>query len=149
MKSTRLRINSSVCRSTGLSFSEEICLLSVKSSRFWSSIKVVHRESLGIRKYVILSQCILGRYNTYHSALPEIVIYKASLYLVDFSPGICNSSVVKHSLRREYVHSVVVYQKCLTRLGELIIYEPTKLDLFDIRQHYYTYSICLSMSFIV
>ena len=27
-------------------------------------------------------------------------------------------------LHREYVHSVVMYQKYLTRLGELIIFEP-------------------------
>ena len=46
---------------------------------------------------------------------------------------------------REYVYSVAVYQKYLTRLGELIIFEPsreklsflpTSLDNFDIRQHY-------------
>ena len=27
-------------------------------------------------------------------------------------------------INREYVHSVAVYQKYLTRLGELIIFEP-------------------------
>ena len=47
-------------------------------------------------------------------------------------------------VKREYVYSVAVYQKYLTRLGELIIFEPwlenyhfpTELDIFDIRQHY-------------
>ena len=49
-----------------------------------------------------------------------------------------------HLRYREYVCSVVVCQKYLTRLGELIIFEPlrenlsflpTGLDIFDIRQH--------------
>ena len=35
----------------------------------------------------------------------------------------------------EYAYSVVVYQKYLTRLGELIIFSP-RLDIFDMRQHY-------------
>ena len=48
-------------------------------------------------------------------------------------------------LNKEYVYSDVVYQKYLTRLGELIIFEllrkkisslPAELDIFDIRQHY-------------
>ena len=48
-------------------------------------------------------------------------------------------------VNREYVYSVAVDQKYLTRLGELIIFElwreklsilPTELDIFDKRQHY-------------
>ena len=35
--------------------------------------------------------------------------------------------------RSEYIHTVVVYQKYLIRLREIL---PTKLDIFDIRQHY-------------
>ena len=35
----------------------------------------------------------------------------------------------------EYAHSVVVYRKYLTRLGEMIIF-PTLLDIFDKRQHF-------------
>ena len=48
-------------------------------------------------------------------------------------------------LHREYVHSVAVYKKYLTRLGELIISEPWRENyhfsqpryiFFDKRQHY-------------
>ena len=51
----------------------------------------------------------------------------------------------KGEIYREYVYSVAVYQKYLTRLGKLIIFEPwreklsflrAELDIFDIRQHY-------------
>ena len=40
---------------------------------------------------------------------------------------------------REYIHSVAVYQKYLTRLGALarkLSFLPTSLDIFDVRQHY-------------
>ena len=33
-------------------------------------------------------------------------------------------TIVNNVRYREYVYSVAVYQKCLTRLGELIIFEP-------------------------
>ena len=36
---------------------------------------------------------------------------------------------------REYIHSVAVYQKYLTRLGKLS-FLPTELDILDIQQHY-------------
>ena len=57
-------------------------------------------------------------------------------------PGLMGASGMP--VCREYVYSVAVYQKYLTRLGELIIFEPwrklsflpTELDIFDIRQHY-------------
>ena len=39
-----------------------------------------------------------------------------------------------HSTYRDNEYSVAVYQKYLTRLGKLIIFES--LDIFDIRQHY-------------
>ena len=40
----------------------------------------------------------------------------------------CNSDFYTESRNREYIHvySVVVYQKYLTRLGELIIFEPLR-----------------------
>ena len=53
--------------------------------------------------------------------------------------------VLCRGIKREYVYSAVVYQKYLTRLGELIIFRvlarklsflSTELDIFDIRQHY-------------
>ena len=57
---------------------------------------------------------------------------------------------------KEYVHSVAVYQKYLTRLGELINFRalarklsflPIELAIFDIRQHYTCeFSIYLSTS---
>ena len=44
---------------------------------------------------------------------------------------------LNHEVNREYVHSVGVYQKYLTRLGELIIFSglgepflPIELDIF-------------------
>ena len=44
---------------------------------------------------------------------------------------------------REYVYSVAVYQKCLTRrmnnfraLARKLSFLPTELDIFCIRQHY-------------
>ena len=46
---------------------------------------------------------------------------------------------------RECIYSVSVYQNYVTRLGELIIFEPwarklsflpNELDIFDIRQHF-------------
>ena len=33
----------------------------------------------------------------------------------------------KDEINREYVYSVAVYQKYLTRLGELIIFEPWRV----------------------
>ena len=61
---------------------------------------------------------------------------------------------------REYVHSVAVYKKYLTKLGELIIFEKkksflqTELDIFEKRQHYvrilFTFQrlICLVLLFL-
>ena len=55
----------------------------------------------------------------------------------------CNSNNFIRYGNREYVYSAVVYQKYLTRLRELIIFEPWRenyhslnRDIFDIRQHY-------------
>ena len=38
-------------------------------------------------------------------------------------------TVSKHYIEREYVYSVAVYQKYLTKLGQLIIFEPRYLFL--------------------
>ena len=66
--------------------------------------------------------------------------------------GVTNKSGVnKSGVEREYVYSVAVYQKYLTRLGEMIIFStrlenyqsPTSLDIFDIVQHYiHIFHIC-------
>ena len=56
-----------------------------------------------------------------------------------------NKSDVERHMQIEYVHSVVVYQKHLTPLGEMINFLakarklsvlPVSLNIFDIRQHY-------------
>ena len=49
-----------------------------------------------------------------------------------------------YSVDREYVHSAVVYQKYLTRLRELIIFEPWRKNYHFSQPS--TYSIYLSAS---
>ena len=51
----------------------------------------------------------------------------------------------RHSIYREYVYSVAVYRKNLTRLGELIILEPWRENYhFFQPAKLYTYSLYLS-----
>ena len=70
---------------------------------------------------------------------------------VNVSPSrIAEWNLAGKFIYREYVYSAVVYQKYLTRLREMIIFEPlrnflakarklsfvsTELDIFDIPQH--------------
>ena len=54
-------------------------------------------------------------------------------------------------IHREYIHSVAVYEKNLTRLGELIILEPrlpNELAIFDIRLHYAPILFILNVRFV-
>ena len=45
--------------------------------------------------------------------------------------ALCTSKFYyKNILYREYVYSFAVYQKCLTRLGELIIFEPWRENYY-------------------
>ena len=47
---------------------------------------------------------------------------------------------------REYVYSVAVYQKYLTRLGELIIFEPTDLDILIYGNIIYVFYLSFNVS---
>ena len=85
--------------------------------------------------FLLVEQCLQNRYysRSFNSLLNKIILAWSKLKaLEDDNIGV----------NREYVHSVAVYQKYLTRLGELILFQPWRenyhfhqqLDIFDIRQ---------------
>ena len=82
-------------------------------------------------------------------ALAKEVQYKSVMHFIPTRQS--------HNMNREYLHSVVVCEKYLTRLGELIIFEPwreklsflpTSLDIFIYCNTMYAFYLYFNVSFV-
>ena len=87
-------------------------------------LKVIGRQVIGLK---VIGRQVIGLIvkglNVFGLMLKGESRLRSGIDPVGAESQICNKILV-YFVYREYAHSVAVYQKYLTRLGELIMFEP-------------------------